>query len=144
MLASADHILGGDFMGYKSDVALVVKNDNFMDLIKSTKGKQQSAYELLSDAMIRRNEKYTTLLFEDEEWYEDNDDIRFIENFICELPHYFIRTGCNYDDIDERCMEGENQDMRAGVSLVRRIYTDNAGECIDFSDYCEQTTFNSV
>ena len=121
-------------MGYKSDVAAVVTNDDFMALIRTAREKNQSAYELLADATIRQNEKYTTLLFENEEWYEDNDEIQFIENFIRELPHYFIRIGCSYDDIEERCKEGENHDMRAGVSLERRIYTDTAGDCIDLSD----------
>jgi len=41
-------------MGYKSDVAAVVTNDDFMALIRTAREKNQSAYELLADATIRQ------------------------------------------------------------------------------------------
>jgi len=50
------------------------------------------------------------------------------------LPHFFVRIGCNYDDIVVCCNIGENLDMLSCVSLVRRVYTDTAGDCIDFAD----------
>ena len=38
-------------MGYKSDVVIVARNEDFISLIQSAKEKCQAAYETLSDAM---------------------------------------------------------------------------------------------
>ena len=88
----------------------------------------------LPDAMIRRNEKYTTSHFEGIKWCEDYEEYQFVENFLSELPHYFIRIGGNYDDVEVRYRVDGYHDMLACINVVRRVYTDTAGDCVDFAD----------
>ena len=126
------------FMGYRSDVAIVLKNDDFLRLVASAKNDCREAYEMLAYAKLRQNDEYTTLLFNGVRWSEGYENVRFIENYINEHPHYLAMIGASYDDCEVRNNVGDDYNMHECVSIVRRLDIDDAGEEITFLNIMEE------
>ena len=121
-------------MGYRSEVAIVVENEAFKELLEKAKAENKSALELIQSASIYRTGKFTTLYFESVQWYEDYEDVQFIESFIREIPHVFKRIGEDYDDIES--LEGDvtDYDMYDCVQIIRSLDIEAAGEKITIDE----------
>lgn len=99
-------------MGYYSDVAMAMKKKDYAKL-------RQAISSLFSDAELKnvsRNlieaaqkteikidkEKYVVLKWQSIKWYNDFEEISFIEKFLEKIPHHdFIRIGEEMEDIEE-------------------------------------------
>ena len=114
-------------MGYRSEVAIVIRNKDFSALVAKSKSECEEAYYLLKNEVIRQNDKHTTLHFDYVKWYQDDTDVQFIENFIDDISHIFKRIGEDHDDIEERSNDADYE-MYECVSFVRSLNTDCAGE----------------
>ena len=101
-------------MGYYSDVALCLTK-NGMDQLKialaeAERDKPDSFAAikiLIGDEPSRTDESTGAVVFlwEGERWYDEFDEIAFVEEFMDNLPHedfLFIRLGEDYDDIETR------------------------------------------
>ena len=121
-------------MGYRSDVAVVIENEAFKELLEKAKAENKYALELIRSASFYRTEKFTTLYFESVKWYEGYEDVQFIESFIREIPHIVKRIGEDYDDIES--LEGNvtDYDMYNCVQIFRCLDIEGAGEEITIDE----------
>ncbi len=99
-------------MGYYSDVAIAVQKKDYFKL-------KQAMSSLISDTELKNKslnlieaaqkteiqidkEKYVVLKWQSIKWYNDFEEISFIEKFLKKIPrHDFIRIGEEMDDIEE-------------------------------------------
>ena len=81
-----------EFAKGKVDILYLQKNREFWEFDENN----NSSKALTSD-MVYFGWDYL-------KWYEDYEDVTFIENFVCNLEYYaFSRLGEDYGDIEERC-----------------------------------------
>ena len=117
-------------MGYYSDVALCLTK-NGMDQLKialaeAERDKPDSLAAikiLIGDEPSRTDESTGAVVFlwEGERWYDEFDEIAFVEEFMDNLSHedfLFIRLGEDYDDI-ETC--GSFRGKPFGMYVERKI-----------------------
>lgn len=99
-------------MGYYSDVAIAVQKKDYFKL-------KQEISSLFSDSELKNKslnlieaaqkteiqidkEKYVVLKWQSIKWFNDFEEISFIEKFLKKIPHHdFIRIGEEMDDIEE-------------------------------------------
>ena len=88
-------------MGYYSDVALTLRKEDALELIKQAK-EDKTVWPFMCTAhMINQNE-YVTLHWEWVKWYDDYEEIQFITAFYRNLDEYsFKRIGEDNSDIEE-------------------------------------------
>lgn len=92
-------------MGYYSDVAIAVQKKDYIKL-KQAISSLCSAADLIEAAQKTEiqidKEKYVVLKWQSIKWYNDFEEISFIEKFLKKIPHHdFIRIGEEMDDIEE-------------------------------------------
>lgn len=117
-------------MGYYSDVALCLTK-NGMDQLKialaeAERDKPDSLAAikiLIGDEPSRTDESTGAVVFlwEGERWYDEFDEIAFVEEFMDNLSHedfLFIRLGEDYDDIEIR---GSFCGTPFNISVERKI-----------------------
>ena len=105
-------------MGYYSDVALTLRKEDAVELVRKAKVECESAYRTLSAAKIVDHDEYVSFLWYSIKWYHF-DDVVFITNFCHECDDYSLkRIGEEYSDIDEE-MGGEDYDMADCCMIVR-------------------------
>ena len=121
-------------MGYRSEVAITLPNKNFMELLAKSKAENNYAYELIKDGSIYQTDKFTTMCFDWIKWYEDDEDIKFIEDFIRGVPHVFSRIGEEYDDIERIENDIKDYDIYDCVNIVRNLDIGGAGEEITINE----------
>lgn len=112
-------------MGYRSEVSITMKNEDFAGIIPFAKSKGlevlETARSLLSCAdSIRQNNNHTTLHFGWIKWY-GCPEVEFITDYIGDIPHHFIRIGENNDDIETSSDANECEDMYYCAEIVRKI-----------------------
>ena len=117
-------------MGYKSETAITIENEAFKELLAKAKAECIDAFAFIKSASIYRTDKFTTMYFDWVKWYDDYEDVQFIEDFISEIPHVFKRIGEDYDDIDSREVDVMDCDMYDCISIVRSLDIESAGEQI--------------
>ena len=117
-------------MGYTSETAITIENEAFREMIVKAKAECTEAFEFIKSASIYRTDKFTTLHFDWVKWYEDYEDVKFIEDFIRDIPYVFRRIGEEWDDIDSHEGEGTDYDMYDCIQTIRRLDLDGAGEII--------------
>ena len=90
-------------MGYRSDVAFVLKNEDFLKLARQAEAECQEAFDLLCGAKIYQNKRHTTVVLEWVKWYVNYDDVSFVERFLksYEVESIFKRIGEESGDIEE-------------------------------------------
>jgi hypothetical protein len=116
-------------MGYRSEVSLTLKNDDFNALLESARKEDEEMFDFIVDAEIRRNEKYTTICWDWIKWYEDYPEIRFIESFKSGVNHVFHRLGEDDTDYEHtQSMDESCYDMYGCACLIRQIDVTGAGE----------------
>ena len=105
-------------MGYYSDVALTLRKEDAVELVRKAKVECESAYRTLSAAKIVDHDEYVSFMWYSIKWYHF-DDVVFITNFCHECDDYSLkRIGEEYSDIDEE-MGGEDYDMADCCMIVR-------------------------
>lgn len=88
-------------MGYRSDVALTLRKEDALELIKQAKENETVRPFMRMAHTIDQNE-YVTFHWEWVKWYDDFEDIRFIAGFYRNLEEYsFKRIGEDNSDIEE-------------------------------------------
>jgi len=121
-------------MGYRSEVSLTIKNEDFHTLVEKSQKENSGAYETIKGAKIFRKERYTTLYWDWYKWYGSYPEIAFIESFMFDIPHVFHRLGEDDTDYeyseDIGADEDENYDMFECVGVLREIDVSGAGEQI--------------
>ena len=123
-------------MGYRSDVALTIKNEEFNVLTAKAKIENQDAYDLIKYAEIRQNKNYTTLSWECVKWYESYDDVSYIEQFMNSgIAYSFKRVGEDYDDVEtsSNFVTDNDYDIVNCSCYMRGINVDEAGEEIELA-----------
>lgn len=121
-----------------SEVAITLQNEDFKTLVEKAKKENPEAYDLISSAVVRQNEKHTTIYYDSIKWSENYDDIKFIMSFIRSgIVYNFIRVGTQYDDIvveNNYYHDGvEDLDVLNCCQTITKIDTENAGKVINFS-----------
>jgi len=123
-------------MGYRSDVSLTIRTSDFCTLVE--KAQNENAYGFLKEAEIFQKEKYTTLYWNWIKWYDSYPEIRLIESFMQDIPHYFHRLGeedCDYEYSENIGVYGdEHYDMYECTGLIREIDVSGAGEQISLPE----------
>lgn len=98
-------------MGYLSDVAIALKKTDYEKMIFSIK---EMGYDEKTENNITKfietakedgeekckDEEYLCLLWENEKWYEEFEEVNFINEFLKDLSEYdLLIVGTNDDDI---------------------------------------------
>lgn len=118
-------------MGYYSNVALCLTK-NGMDQLKTVLAEAEKNNPdnfaaikiLIGDEPSRTDERTGAVVFlwEGERWYNEFDEIAFVEEFMDNLPHedfLFIRLGEDYDDIETRgSYQGNPQRVRIAGEIA--------------------------
>jgi hypothetical protein len=68
-------------MGYRSDVALALKEEKFKDLLSSIKD-DKAAVELLSGCDKHEKDGWVLLFYNSVKWYEDYKEVKAINDFV--------------------------------------------------------------
>jgi hypothetical protein len=118
-------------MGYYSEVSITLRNDDFLSLVNKTKIENTEAFDLIIDANIYRNDEFTTLYWDWIKWYDDSKLVRYINDFIQDVPYVYNRLGEDNSDFEYIENFDENNDMDNCVELIRRLSINNAGELYD-------------
>ena len=114
-------------MGYRSEVAIVIGEDDFNELKRNDKVR-----ELLKCAEIIRylnsSQNIISIYWDWIKWYETYEDVNIIENFLDNLQekehsYHFVRVGEELEDIEERYYEGENDELETWdyVGISRQV-----------------------
>ena len=126
-------------MGYRSEVALTLKNDDFNALVNKAKNECTDTLAMLQGAELFQNDKYTTTYLDWYKWYSDYPEVIFIEAYMSEVPHLFHRLGEDIEDYEYSENIGvygdENYSMVDCVSVIRRLCVGNAGRKIMIQIY---------
>ena len=131
-------------MGYKSDVSIVIRNEDFAVLLHVAKSRGEevlkNAQTLLSwTRSIRQSEAYTTLYFEWVEWQGYYPEVQFIRDYIMDIPHSFISIGENNSDIEEWSDVDEHDEMYVCAEVVRMIQLCETDKLLDLNDLLRAT-----
>ena len=117
-------------MGYRSEISLTIRNEDFIELVNRAKEECEETLTTIKYSEIYQNEKYTTIYWGSIKWHFDYPDVAFIESFMRTIPHGFHRLGEDSDDYDHTYKYGDNDefsDMCMCASIVRRIDVNDAG-----------------
>lgn len=91
-------------MGYRSQVSIVLFEEDYNKLIEEAKPLlKQYPYCVLHREPKHfelHGEKFICLYWPAVKWYRGVDDIDFVERFLRDHEHSFIRIGERYDDIE--------------------------------------------
>lgn len=88
-------------MGYRSEVALTLKKEDGLELIRQAK-ENEPVRNLMSCANIIDQNEFITFHWKWVKWYGSFEEVRFITCFYQNLEKYsFKRIGEDYNDIEE-------------------------------------------
>lgn len=91
-------------MGYRSQVSIVLLEEDYNKLLDEAKPLlERYPYCVLHREpkhFERYGEKFICLRWDAVKWYNGADDIDFVEHFLEDHEHSFIRIGEYYDDIE--------------------------------------------
>ena len=120
-------------MGYRSSVSITLVTADFERLMFCAEAQDGHVADFLNIAEFYRNELFTTLCFDWVKWYVSDEDVRFIETFLADVPHMFWRLGEENCDIEYRSnLDGVDfYKMYSCVNFVRKLDFSGAGEKID-------------
>ena len=122
-------------MGYKNDVRIAMKEDNFNTLIERGREKDFTDHNYLLDenAMnyVKKVDGIVVFGWDWVKWNEDFVDVKFILDFLDEMreegyPFQFVRIGEDVDDNEEIWYRGPNDDDYSCdvIGISREIYCD--------------------
>lgn len=134
-------------MGYRSDVAITMLKNDYIEMIKKAKDENTIAYKLLTNTNAKykynineSNQEIITIHYKWIKWY--SDEVDWIENYLTEnkIEHLFLRTGEDITDNEYRD-NTKTSDMCLYSEIRTSIHT--TGEDIDLEDIlCNLETTN--
>lgn len=131
-------------MGYRSDVRIVTSKKGYEELkkyVERTLGKNDD-YNLLKSTDVLFEGKHGVLVgWNDIKWYE-NCDYKAIDaiengmNYLSEkdFGYRFARIGENYDDIEEKSNDPENEDYLPYPSMIREFDDEYVQEELNYEE----------
>ena len=121
-------------MGYYSDVALTVRNEDFNALVEKSRIDGVDACEFVKSAEIYQKQEYTTLYWSWVKWNPSHEEIAFVERFMSEAYYIFHRLGeddCDYERRENIGGDDEYLSMHECVSILREFnFFECAGDMI--------------
>lgn len=105
-------------MGYRSNVSIVLKKDDFERLAGLS---AQCDYDYIASAdtletFVRHDgQAWVHLGWVDVKWYVDFSEVRLIQDFLADVPHEFLRSGDELEDV-----EHENSTDECDVLYVKK------------------------
>jgi len=120
-------------MGYRSDVGLCLTENGKKTLdaklaeLEAGTEKTRHIHELLNSSGDKREDQESGAVawfWENLKWYEDYEDVAFIENLLRNMDYhdfFFIRVGESIDDTE---IHGEFWDNPLGLCLARGVIFD--------------------
>lgn len=118
-------------MGYRSDVAFVLWQPDFKELLKRMeKVDKNIALELYNCAeyMKTPDETYVKSTFEWVKWYDEYEWVNCINGFLREVRHAFVEIG---EDINDITVRHQVKDFR-GIDEEFYEFLDVTREIIDY------------
>ena len=98
-------------MGYRSEIGICLKKEDFIALMKKAKEENKDAYNLITRPdEFRHNElndnEYITLYWR---WIKDyTDDMNWIKENLLEYEHHYCRAGESSEELDgDNCYNSE-------------------------------------
>ena len=92
-------------MGYRSDVAIALYKKDYDKLINRVKmNKNQDLHNLINNASLFESKggNVKILTWDWTKWYNEFEEIQWIENFINNCNSAFVRIGEDFEDIEEQ------------------------------------------
>lgn len=93
-------------MGYRSDVRIILKTEDYKNMLEEVKKEDEDAYYKLKNTDVfeyRQNEEYIYIGWNSIKWYDfEGFASYYIETKMKQLKEYwFARIGEDYEDIEE-------------------------------------------
>ena len=120
-------------MGYRSDVRIVVTKEGYKKLEKFVNEYIQEQYNILNNKDIEKiTEEYHYLGWNHIKWYEGINGYEAINaimkglDYLAEndFSYRFARIGEDYDDIEERSFDSEEEEYLEYPSILREFDDD--------------------
>lgn len=103
-------------MGYRSEVALTLKKEDGLELIRQAK-ENEPVRNLMSCANIIDQNEFITFHWKWVKWYGSFEEVRFITRFYQNLEKYsFKRIGEDYNDIEEE-WDGDDDSISSKTQI---------------------------
>lgn len=121
-------------MGYRSDVAITLYEEDFETLIKKASEECKDVLELIGYATLYKNDSNNSvsLTWSSIKWYDGFEDIDYIMHFIRseDRQYQFKRIGEELGDIETECND-DNWELGNAVYVECYLSTNEAGEEVD-------------
>lgn len=105
-------------MGYYSDVALTLRKEGALELIKQAK-ESNAVRPFMRIAHVVDQDEYVTFYWEWVKWYDGYEEIQFITAFYRNLAEYsFKRIGEDNSDIEEE-WNGDDDNIVYKAQIAR-------------------------
>lgn len=128
-------------MGYRSDVSITMYQEDFDMMVKCAESENEVALSFIKDATLYQDvkNKIITMFWNCVKWYEDFEDVGFIESFIKRdgMQYRFIRVGEEMGDIEEE-FNDDNWALCDSASAEQYINIDCAGDEVDSEEFVEK------
>lgn len=122
-------------MGYYSSVALTLRKEDALELIKQTK-KNETVWSLMCTAHVVDQYEYVTFHWEWVKWYDNFEDVQFITGFYRNLEEYsFKRIGEDNSDIEDE-WNGDDDNI-VYKAEIERFFNIESGELLDIDGIAE-------
>ena len=124
-------------MGYRSDVALTLRKEDALELIKQAK-ESYAVRPFMCIAHGVDQDEYVTFYWEWVKWYDDYEELQFISAFYRNLAEYsFKRIGEDTSDIDEE-WDGDDDNI-AYKAQIARCFSIEPGKLLNIVEIVEDT-----
>lgn len=108
-------------MGYRSEVALTLKKEDGLELIRQAK-ENEPVRNLMSCANIIDQNEFITFHWISVMWDGSYERVRFITRFYQNLEKYsFKRIGDDYNDIEEE-WDGDDDSIRYKTQIEKAMF----------------------
>lgn len=120
-------------MGYRSEVALTLKKEDGLELIRQAK-ENEPVRNLMSFANIIDQNEFITFHWISVMWDGSYERVRFITRFYQNLEKYsFKRIGDDYNDIEEE-WDGDDDSIRYKTQIEIELSIDPPGVLLSTSE----------
>lgn len=120
-------------MGYRSEVALTLKKEDGLELIRQAK-ENEPVRNLMSCANIIDQNEFITFHWISVMWDGSYERVRFITRFYQNLEKYsFKRIGDDYNDIEEE-WDGDDDSIRYKTQIEIELSIDPPGVLLSTSE----------
>lgn len=119
-------------MGYYSSVALTIHKNDYLRMVAEAKTHGENAFSFITkEADVYGDQdgdgkSPVTLHWGEVKWSEWYDDVKFVTDFIKNIPYSFKRVGESAEDIESTCNFNNDEDMSLdeAAQIQADIYID--------------------